>query len=183
MDPPCSFYLCACRLSIAMSLLLGASVLRQATRLLAGRTALRPAAAVSSAIAAAAQPSVLSSVCLPLTACTLSPLHTTGIRHSQSATHFRHKKQKEYKGRLAKMFAPMKTHAGCKKRFRFVSRWAIVCKHSGKVRYQAEKCRVRANVLANPRQAYWARLRESPHIAWKGRRIESLFHSTTCCLP
>lgn len=63
----------------------------------------------------------------------LSSIITMPVRYTQSATAFRMKKQKEWKVRAARQPRGLKTHSGCKKRFRFISRWAIVAKHSGKV--------------------------------------------------
>ena len=103
------------------------SGVRGAASASSGSVLLRSATAVllplPSALPAAASSSLMRST---------GAIASASVRHSSSATAFHMKKQKEWRTRAARGFAPMKTHAGCKKRFRFISRFAVVCKHSGK---------------------------------------------------
>jgi len=87
------------------------------------------AAAVCARPAVASFPAASSSLAL----CSPPLLSLFGRCYSRSsATRFQMKKQKEYHRRMSKQFRPLKTHAGAKKRFRFFSRFGVLCKHSGK---------------------------------------------------
>lgn len=121
---------CATASSVSSS----ACAARSFSTLLSSRSAVsrtRLGAAAATPLASAASASA-SAAALPLASASLSSVMLVSVRHSSTANSFRMKKQKEWKLRLANSFSSLKTHAGCKKRFRFVSRWAIVCKHAGK---------------------------------------------------
>lgn len=97
------------------------------------RNAVSTSTIASSSYASAIGSSVTASSSL-FSLSSFTPFFSHSIRHTQSATAFRFKKQKEHITRAARGWKHLKTHAGCKKRFRFVGRFAAVSKHPGKVR-------------------------------------------------
>jgi ribosomal protein L35 len=126
---------------------------RTAVSLRAGASAAAAARPAASAFAAPA------AVAAPAASFSVQP-----VRLSSTATSFRHKKQKEWRTRAARGFQAMKTHAGCKKRFRFIGRYSIVCKHSSKVHKNYRQSKEEADRVAHcrSRRARKSRMRRLP---------------------
>jgi ribosomal protein L35 len=127
------------------------------------RTAVSLRAGASAA--AAARPSAFAAAAAP--AAPAASFSVQPVRLSSTATSFRHKKQKEWRTRAARGFQAMKTHAGCKKRFRFIGRYSIVCKHSSKVHknYRQSKEEADREAHCRPARARKQRMRRLPQNA------------------